>query len=496
MAGKLRLEILEGALAGRCFEFAEHDTLVLGRHPDCHICLPEDKAISRHHFLVEINPPEACVRDLGSRNGTYVNGIRYGGGSQERLKEDERRRQAEVSLKDGDRIRVGRTLLKVSVEVQIYCCVCHGEINDEARDRCARGDGMFLCDVCREKTDHGSSSAPGSTKPMRCTRCGGETTEEIGVATRKYSLCLSCRGIGEVDTSQMALAVAAARDRHGDQPLPKIDDYEIGEKLGLGGMGVVYKARRKHDGATTAVKLLQSRIAVDARTRDKFMREIDTLQTLKHKHIVEFIQHAVSGAVFYFIMEYCDLGGVDGLMTQLGGKLSWAEAGPIMVQVLEGLAFAHSRGFVHRDMKPQNILLASSPEGPAAKVSDFGLAKSFEQAGFSGLTVTGEKAGTLLFVPREQIINFKYAEPSTDVWSTGATFYNMLTGHTPYDLDAMEAGQPPVEAILDAPVIPLRQRDAGAPDSVVAVIDRALQSDVKDRYQNAGEMLEALRKAL
>jgi serine/threonine protein kinase len=192
-------------------------------------------------------------------------------------------------------------------------------------------------------------------------------------------------------------------------------------------------------------------------------------------------------------MEFCEGGSVDKLMHQRGGKLAMSEAGSIILQVLEGLAYAHDKGFVHRDLKPQNIILAKRGNGWETKVGDFGLSKNFQGAGFSGMTLTGAYAGTFPFMPREQVTHFKYVKPVSDVWSTGAMFYSMLTGKFPRNFLPK---QDPVEVILRGNIVPIRARNSGIPDRVAEVIDRALSNDVKVRYQNAAEMHTALAGVL
>jgi serine/threonine protein kinase len=171
------------------------------------------------------------------------------------------------------------------------------------------------------------------------------------------------------------------------------------------------------------------------------------------------------------------------------GRLSLAQSKPIILGALEALAFAHDKGFVHRDLKPQNILLSRG----AVRLSDFGLAKSFQQAGLSGMSMTGGYAGTPVFMPREQITNFKYVKPVSDVWSMGATIYNMLTGAFPY---SFTKERDPIDVILNEDVVPIRKRDKSVTASLAAVIDKALAKKAKERYQTAAELLADLKRVL
>ena len=273
----------------------------------------------------------------------------------------------------------------------------------------------------------------------------------------------------------------------------QVGGYIIEKELGRGGFGAVYRARRAKDQQRVAVKVMLPRAAVDQTSIDKFLREIRSTATLRHPHIVPVLDVGSSEGIFYFVMEYCAGRSLDYLMAAHGGRLSLELAGPIILQTLEGLAFAHEQGIVHRDLKPQNILLSSATHPILAKIADFGLAKHFAKAGFSGLTLTGTYAGTPLFLPREQIINFKYAKPVSDIWSMGATIYHLLTAQFPYELTR---DRDPIDIILHEPVVPVRRRDASIPKPLAAVIDKAIAVNPTDRYQNGGEMLEAFKKAL
>jgi len=173
--------------------------------------------------------------------------------------------------------------------------------------------------------------------------------------------------------------------------------------------------------------------------------------------------------------------------------LNLHQAGPLTLQDLEGLASADQQDIVQRDLKPQNILLTGRAGTWTAKIADLGMAKNFDKAGFSGMTATGSYAGTFPFMPREQVTNFKYVKPVSDVWAMGATLYNMLTNRYPRDF---VRGGDPIEIILHGEIIAIRKRLSSFPHRVAEVIDRSLTNKAADRYQDAGEMLQALRKVL
>ncbi|MCU0242945.1 MAG: serine/threonine protein kinase, partial [Vicinamibacteria bacterium] len=179
-------------------------------------------------------------------------------------------------------------------------------------------------------------------------------------------------------------------------------------------------------------------------------------------------------------------------MNQRGGPLPLAMAAPLILQALDGLAHAHQKGFIHRDLKPENLLLADTA-GRQIKISDFGLAKNFVVAGLSGMTATGDYAGTFSYMPREQITSFRALKPVSDVWSLGATLYFVLTGRHARDFGP---DRDPLQVILGTPCVPIRNRDPRIPAAVAAVIDRALADTILERYASAEEFKLALERAL
>jgi serine/threonine protein kinase len=246
------------------------------------------------------------------------------------------------------------------------------------------------------------------------------------------------------------------------------------------------------DGSTVALKVMLAQADVDETAREAFQREIEVTRSLRHPRIVSLIDHGSTDGTFYFAMEYCAGGSVADLQRRQPGGLPLALAVGIVLESLEGLAFAHEQGFVHRDLKPENLLLADGT-GAGAKVTDFGLAKSFQQAGLSGMTATGAVAGTLYFMPREQLTHFRLLKPVSDVWSMGATLYHMLTGVYAREF---RPGEDPLPVILRGGIVPIRARDPRLPEAVAAVVDRAVADSLEHRYQTAGEFREALSRAI
>jgi len=494
MAAKVKLEVIEGPMRGKSFVFDEHDTFLFGRMPDCHACFPNDQMVSRHHFIMEANPPDACIRDLGSLNGTYVNNMKHGSREKDETPEEgAKRRYPEVNLKDGDHIKVGDTVLKVHLEATAICCECNRAIAEQDRQKCAWIGGTLICVACKDKL--ASLNKPAKPpEPVRCQKCRKEVAGEIGKARRGDYVCEACRVKAEADPIEMLaeLMAQAGQRQRSDKGLV-IKGYDVERRLGVGGCGAVYLARRKKDNEQVAVKVMLSKIAVDENARKKFLHEIELMKDLRHQHVVTLLENGSAGGAFYFIMELCEGGGVDDLMKRRGGKLPLAEAGVIMLQALDGLAYAHKSNLVHRDLKPSNILLQGRVNHWTAKIGDLGFAKNFQQAGFSGMTVTGQTAGTPAFMPREQVTNFKYVKPVSDVWSMGATFYTMLTGQVPHEF---VRGKDPMEIILHGEIVPIRKRDSNVPKKVAELIDRTLSNNTKDRYQDAAEMRKALQQAL
>ena len=294
----------------------------------------------------------------------------------------------------------------------------------------------------------------------------------------------------------------------GDPNLISVRGYTTLKLLGKGGCGAVYLARHDRTNELTALKVMLPQVATNQYAIDLFLRETENTKALQHPNVVRLRDYGYDEGTFFFSMEYCDGGSVVNLMQQRGGRLSVDEAVPIIIQVLDGLSYAHNveipyvkladgtigkgRGLVHRDLKPGNIFLSNVNGSRIAKIGDYGLAKAFDNAGLSGQTMSGTSAGTPNFMCRQQVLNFKYAKPEVDIWATAASLYYILTGKYPRDF----VGLDPFAAILNTNPVPIRERDASIPKRLTQLIDSALVDNPEIYFKNAAALKRALSSVL
>ncbi|HEX3315587.1 MAG TPA: protein kinase [Gemmataceae bacterium] len=511
MPAKVTLKVVEGQLEGQEFVFADRNSCILGRAEDCNPRLPNDadhKTISRHHCLLDINPPDVRIRDFGSRNGTFVNGEKIGQRTAGMSPQEAASMTfPERDLKTGDKVKLGKTVLEVAVFAPAICIDCEAEIPEQQKPQTPiakiAGD-VLRCESCRRKAESSPPKEAIRTKPKRCVKCSRDVSAEMGENRHGELLCAACRA-DPLDVIKLLLS----RAKSGDRSLLAIEGYSVQKELGKGGMGAVYLARHDRTGEQVALKVMLPKVALDERSKKAFLDETAHTKALDHPNVVKLREYGCSQGTFFFTMEFCNAGSIDRLMEKNGGVLAAAEAGPLVLQALAGLEYAHevdlsdrhgtygarrsARGLVHRDLKPHNIFLNDSAGGHVAKIGDFGLAKAFDNAGLSGRTRTGEMAGTPLFMPRQQVINFKYSQPEVDVWAIAASLYYMLTGSPPRDF---ARGRDPWFTVLQSDAIPIRKRQPSIPKTLADVIDLALIDNPSIRFKSAAAFRRALEAVL
>lgn len=262
----------------------------------------------------------------------------------------------------------------------------------------------------------------------------------------------------------------------------KVGSWLITEEIGDGGHAFVFKGLRGDE--TAAVKMLKPSACED-NIRRRFELEADTLATLRHPNIVGFRDYIEQDGYHYLVLEYMDAGGIDTLLD--AGPLSLEIALPIFDQVLQGIAHAHAFGFIHRDIKPNNVLLNRHGE---AKIADFGIAKAL--GGGTNLTRRGFILGTSVYMAPEYLTSAECDE-KTDVYALGVTLYEMTTGRRPFDFLSPDEPLPSFVARLERePLVPPSALVPGLPPSFDAILSRALERDKKKRYRSVSKFREDL----
>lgn len=489
MSRTIKFVVIEGPAEGREFllDATGTGTASFGRQATCECPLVEDLQLSRRHFQVDVTPSSIRLQDLGSLNGTFINGIKYGGRTpNDPATENVRKPPPAVDLKEGDRIKAGQTQLRVTMENALSCSGCSCTVAD-ADERTGRWvAGKFLCKNCMKKAAAG---------PPRCAKCGRQmAADTVAVQTGGERLCPICREHTISEPTRSLPDGITARNPQRETMLHAIEGYELGVKIGQGTFGAVHIAKAVADGSRVAVKLLASRVAVNDDNRRRFFEGVEMIKAMHHQHIVALLDYGVMGGTFYLVMEYCNGGNLDSLMRRRGGKLAAPEAVSVMLQALDGLIYAHNVNVVHRFLKPANILLSGREGHWDAKVSDFGLVRHFETAGFAGAAATGGLVPSVVpFMPREQVANPKLLKQACDVWSMGAILYYLLSAKHPRDVFE---GQDPAAAALAGSPIPILKRDPRLPIVMAKILDKALADQPAARYQSAAELRTALVSAL
>ncbi|MBE9056670.1 protein kinase [Sphaerospermopsis sp. LEGE 08334] len=447
MPSKITLTITQGTLSGKQYSFDSRSTCIIGRNHDCNLQLANeiDMTISRYHCLLDINPPDIRVRDLGSLNGTFVNGKKIGQRKRNQTAQEGLKLNfPQYDLQDGDEIKVGDILFKIAIEVE----------------------------------------------KLQPIKTANPVVEKV--KPKNYLKII-----------QRLLDLAA----QGEENLQSISCYKLVKSLGKGGLGEVFLAENNKLRKFVAIKLMSPAVVAQEEGINKFLKEAENTKCLEHPHVVEMLDYGFAEETFFFIMEYCEGGNVWDLMQRSGWRLPTDVAVDIIIQVLDGLIYAHQvevpnvklpngtlgkgKGLVHRDLNPYNILITYINDKIVVKIGDYGLEKAFDLAGLSGQTLTENQMGTPAFIPRQQVLDFQNSLPEVDIWATAACLYNMITGYFPRDF----TGDPWLAVLQNDPV-PVLQRNKNIPKKLAEVIDLALVEKPQITFQSAEEFKQALIKSM
>jgi serine/threonine-protein kinase len=432
------LRVTKGPYSGREFRFTGHDTFFVGRSPQAHFRLGgQDRYFSRIHFMVEANPPQASLVDMGSQNGTFLNSQRV---------------TDPILLAEGDRIQAGDTVLTVSLPGAL------------------------------------TLASPATSPPPPLTLPSSPTTVPP-TSPLSQDGCRVCDPREDVSACPICPSCQALMSGHP----PLLPGYRIVRELGRGGMGVVYLAVRDSDGAVVAVKTVTPALVGSPDLVERFLREARVLKALVHPHIVAFRDMGEANGRLYFAMDFVRGIDAEGLLAS-HGPLPVDRAVGLMAQVLQALHYAHLQSFVHRDVKPANILITHCNGEEHACLADFGLARIYQATQLSGLTATGAVGGTPAYMAPEQVTCYRDSRPASDQYAAAATLYVLLTGKLTYDFVPTTYGQ--LGQLLHDDPVPIQQRRADLPAALAETIHRALARDPNNRFPDARAFRRALLKAI
>lgn len=466
MIYEANFKMLSGKNKGQTYTIKKDGTYLAGRdysEQTAPILLSSDNPnhtnrISRLQFVIEAKFPNIFIRDAGSLNGTYINSTSNLIGSRpQNMSAEEVANLKEQSkfkkLNNGDKIIVGRNLCSLE---------------------------YFL------------------VEKHICQYCG----REISLGSKRKEICNDCYN-NIINLKQEVFSKVDFLKRYQMNIHP----------FKAGGMGEVYKAFDKIRNKHVIIKLIkpQDNEYVQEICSKLFVREANMSVQLDHPNIVKNYDIGILDKFPFISMEYCPYGNL--LEYQMNNMIKDLHtAVDITIQILSALDYAHNKyitttssdgsihsykGLIHRDLKPQNILIFDGRR-PEIKICDFGLAKPYESAGFSGsLTKSGEVRGTYHFMCRQQLTNYKYSKPDVDIWATMSILYFMLTGTVPRDFENYPKTDPAV-IVLSKKCIPIENRYQiiKCPKKLANIINRALDDSDSLYYQSAINLAKDLEEFL
>lgn len=414
----------------------------IGRDTNCEIYLT-NSGISGKHCQLEINPPQIKIKDLQSTFGTEIH--------RSSLAKISLTPHNDYILNAGDQIILSQGTITITVDI---------EINGKS----------LTYQVIPFPVSPGQNNTP----------------------IKKLSFWENIKNFLGLNNDNLSST--------------NIPGYRIIEKIAETKLSEIYLATHIQTQTEVVLKVMSSEIQSDVKSRDIFFREFENTRALDHPNIVKFKHQGWADNLFFFTLEYCDQGSVYDIIQKRKRPFSPQESIDITLQILEGLIYAHEqaevpyvmlangtygkgKGVIHRDIKPANILLKTEGGKTIAKLADFGLSKSMNLAGLTNLTAAGFLQGSLQFMSRKQVLNYRYSDPSMDVWSTIATLYYMLTGHYPRDFTT--AGDD-LLIVLQTPAISIHRRNPNIPHPLANLINEGLRENPNPFFQNAGAFKTAL----
>ncbi|MFG0289266.1 MAG: protein kinase [Rhodopirellula sp. JB044] len=484
-AYQIKLDVTAGPHAGRSWTFADAQHVVLGRQSPSHLRLADEVSISRQHIELRIAPPRVELVDLDSSNGTKVNGIRV----------------VNASLCDGDLIAIGNTEIRLSVLIPSQSLDVRSA---KAKSMPDTKPSAVISESLQSPTlklvsPHLSAPEPSASTPVpqsptdsiEKTRVNpdGRPRTEAGDEMPDPASWNAAPVVGESaspdlfsrtrpselieDENSVAMTTAAGFP-------DRIGVYDIKKMLGRGGMATVHLAEHRRTKAQVAIKLIRTDVATTDKHVRLFVREAGLITRMDHPRIVKAFEFGIDGSMPYLVMEYLETIDLLSLLDRKSTESRIKIATWVTSRILQAVHYAHQQGVVHRDIKPGNVLAYREGRHLQIKIADFGLAKTFEDAGLSALTNERSLRGTIAYMAPEQFKNSRDAPPEVDLFACGACLYRMLTGAIPNMITKADETLQQLDHCDDLP------------PELRAMVRKSLQRDPQARFRSAEAFAEAI----
>ena len=498
-SARVLVSISSGPRKGKTLLFTGRNVCVFGRAGDSFEILDKmDQTVGRHHFSLEINPPEVKLRDLQSLNGTYVNGRKIGGADDR----GERPESPAILLQHGDKIQAGADVFVVAIETPVTCDRCGNATDLYAAAGGGRSASKAFCSVCHnalssktvvQETAFVSAPPPPDAPPsparagIQCNLCG--KTESGENAQDDNYLCLEC--LDGLATDKKALTTyldAASRDERKTTAY-SINDFEFRKLIGERRYGAVYLAKEKNSKLDVMVRIALANGIADAGFQEVMNERLNVIRNLRHPNLVKIIACGYVANVLYVASECFGGENISQHISARKNRLETHEAIQIMTQALEGLAFIHQNGLTHGDLQPENLFIHSGRMGFECRLSDAGLLCGLWDAGLRTPYAIGHGDSTA-FIPPELRDRPACATPAGDVWSIAAVFYHMLSGKLP--LEEKRDSNKSVSFNGQA-IAPIARHRPNIMPELAQLIDVSLHTEPALRPKNAVHMLERMK---
>ena len=427
----LKLHVVKGREPGQVIVVPDDSKVVIGRK-NADVCL-DDQMLSRQHMMIELRGGQATIADLGSSNGTFLNGDKI----------------AESRLSHGDKIKIGGHILHVEL----------------------------------------ASGAAGAVGAAEAAQGGVQAIMGAALARREVVFCMTCcRTIPVEQTTQIQGAPYCIDCAEGTTvPESLIEGFKIVQRLGDGRLGPVFKARHLALMKYVALRVVRSEQAVDERSLRRFAREAKIGGRLHHPNIVELYDAAQSHGHYYITLEFVDGETLEERIRT--ARPDSRETLRIGARVADALRHAfESHKVVHRNVKPACIFLGKKGE---VKLGDFGLCRSLDpQENIGDATAVGEMWGTLHYMAPEQLEDARGVDQRADVYGLGATLYHAITGVRPFESPSIGESLERIRAGAVEPADKIAGK--ACPRGLAALIARCMDRERSRRFQSAAEVLTGL----